>query len=204
MKLPCSAVYVVAAVLLAEVALAQTTGTATSASQHLYSEAQRAYLRGDNEEAKELFAKVLANNPNHVGARNYLRTIVMEQERFGKTNPLENRLKQLTIPTLSLKDTSLSTAVAFLRQQAEKVSEGAIKPNIILSLPPNYADTTTVSVDLSDIPFLDALDYICRLSKTKYTLEKHGIVIEPATSAIPESEPTTSTDPFAPPKIPGL
>lgn len=189
----CFLSFLAGCILACHTAAAQAAPTV----EQLYSQAQRAYLRGDNESATVLFRKVIAANPKHPGARNYLRLIAVEQQQAGTANPLENRLKHIVLPSMSFKDVSLSTATQYLKQQAEKLSDGAIKLNIILSLPPGYADSTAVSVELSDIPFLDALKYVCRLSKTKYSIERHGIVIEPdlAPTTAPEAQPPTDAPP---------
>ncbi len=144
-----------------------------------YSFGQRAYLMGDNQAAKAAFARVPGTDPNRQSALNYLRLIAMEEQRKDVATALTNRLRLLVLEKLSFKDVSLSTALDFLKQQAEKLSDGGLKLNFVLAVPPGYADSTKVSVDLADIPFLEALKYICKLSRTKFTIEKHGILIEP-------------------------
>ncbi len=168
----------------------------------LYSFAQRAYLQGDNAAAKAAFLRVLGADPNHQGARNYLRMIAIEERKSNTGLELTKKLQSLTLPKLDFKDVSLSTAIEFLKQQAEKLSDGALKLNIVLAVPPGYADSMKVTVELADIPFLEALKYVCKLSRTKYTIERHGIIIEMEGS----SPPDTGADPAEPQPstIPGL
>ncbi len=144
----------------------------------LYTRAQGAYLAGESDEAATLFQQVLAAQPQHEGARNYLRMIAAERRLPGSGGSLERRLSGVVLPEVKFRDASLSSAIEFLRQATERATDGALKPNFILQLPPGYADSMFITMEVSNMPFPEALRYVCRLGGVQFTIEDHGILVE--------------------------
>ncbi len=148
-----------------------SSGFAQGTSQ-LSSEAQRAYLAGDLATAKAKFSTVLQMDPSNVVARNYLRTI-LAQEAQGRGNKEEKQLRTLILPAVKFQDASLSSALEFLKQQAAKQQ---VVVSFVSQLPAAEMNKP-VSLSLSNVPFTEALRYVCQLAGAQAVIEKYAIVI---------------------------
>lgn len=145
--------------------------------QELYSEAQRAYLRGDVETAKPLFEAVLELQRNHQGAINYLRRIRVAEAQGGGARTMQRRLEQVTIDSINLDNASLSSVVDYLAQKVSDSTEDDLAVNFVLNMPREEADNRRVTITLNQIPFLEALTYITNLAGVQYRVEAHAIVV---------------------------
>ncbi len=148
---------------------------AQSASQ-LASEAQRAYISGDAETAKAKFQMVLQIDPTNVVARNYLRIIQTQEKKSGAGVQLEKKLSTVILPTVKFQDATFGTALEYLKQQAAKQSA---QVSFVTQLPQEALDNK-VTLNLSNVPFTEALRYLCELNNAKYSIERYAILIKKA------------------------
>jgi hypothetical protein len=145
----------------------------------LMTEAQRAYLRGDTQAAKEKFQTILARDPGNQTAQNYLRMIEALERSEGSGSQLAKQLESLILPKVELRDATFGSALEFLKQQADKLSQGKTKVNFVVSLPPDFVETKRVSLNLSNVPFTEAMRYLGDLVEVKFSVEKYAVLVKP-------------------------
>jgi len=144
------------------------------------SQAQKAYIAGDLANAKALFGQVLAQDPQNVAARNYLKAILQAEAEAGPGTQVEKQLQTLILPQVEFKDATLDSVLDALRQQAAKASGGKIQPNFVLQ--PGVNAAAPVTLHLSNIPFREALRYVGELVKADFVVDRYAIVVKPKTA----------------------
>lgn len=142
-------------------------------AQELSSEAQRAYIKGDIETAKQKFALVLKMEPENKIAQNYMRMIQTQELKNGTGSPLEKQLKTLILPKLDLRQATFDSALEYMKQQAAKQS---VTVSIVVQ--PEVNQSQTVTLNLANMPFTEALKYLCDLGNAKYSIEKFAVVVK--------------------------
>ena len=146
--------------------------------QSALAQAQKAYLAGDIATAKPLFEQVLASDPKNVTARNYLRMIAVREVKPGSAAAVERQLQALILPEVKFENATFREAVNALRQFADKASEGKLAPSMVLKDPEAFEDAR-VTVHLRNIPFTEALRYVCDLGKAEYRVDQYAVHIQP-------------------------
>jgi hypothetical protein len=137
-------------------------------------QAQRAYVARDYQTATELFNEVLEMDPHNTLAIQFLRNVHLDEA--GMPKPGKDPIKELVLPKIEFKDATFSTALDFFKQQAAKQS---VNVSFVAQLPaPQMEHAVTLS--LSNIPFLDALRYLCELNNAVFKVDPYAIVIMPA------------------------
>ncbi len=144
-------------------------------------QAQRAYLGGDFDTARELFGEVVEMDPHNTLAIEYLRNIRLREAGMAPA-PAKDPVESLVIPRIEFKDATFSSALDFLKVAAAKQS---VTISFVPQLPEAQMEHT-VTLSLSQIPFLDALKYLCQLNDATYKVERYAIVILPV---LPDSSP---------------
>ncbi len=136
-------------------------------------QAQQAYLSRDYDTAVQLFGEVLELDPQNIHAIQYLRMIraTLASQPPAPKDPTSG----LMLPKVELKDATFSSALDFLKQEAAKQG---VTVSFVSELPPAQAQEK-VTLSLSNIPFLDALRYLCQLDNATYDLQRYAIVISP-------------------------
>ncbi len=163
------------AVLLASSLFIGAIQAQTSAAKE-YSEAQRAYLAGDTATAKTKFQEVLTVDPTNIGAKNYLRTILMAEKK-DKKGALSGQFATLIVPKVSFKEASLASVLDFLKGKAAELSDNKIAPSFVLKLPADFAAQTPITLELSNVPFTEVLRYLGDLTSTKFDIQEYAIVV---------------------------
>jgi hypothetical protein len=146
----------------------------------LMAQAQRAYIADDDTTAIQLFAQVLQMDPQNTLAIQYLRKIRLREAGVAPTTT-SDPVKNLVLPKVDLKNATFSSSLDFFKAEAAKQS---VTVSFVPQLPPAQMDAT-VTLSLSQIPFLDALQYLCQLNNAAYKIERYAIVIVPAAAASP-------------------
>jgi Spy/CpxP family protein refolding chaperone len=161
-------------------------------AQDALTEAQRDYIRGDMDAAKERFQFVLQLDPQNVTARNFLHMIETAEAASGKNGALEKELKALVIPHVELKEATFDTALEYLKQGAAKASGGKTKVNFVVQLPQDVLTSTKVTLNLSDVPFTEVLHYVSELTGFTFSIDKYAITVKQASASTPA--PASNTD----------
>jgi hypothetical protein len=156
----------------------------------LKTEAQRAMMVGDTEGARQKFEEVLKVSPDDATAKGYLRMIAAQEKKSGGPT-LQSKLEALTLDNVKFNDASLGSALNYLKQMAAKKS---VAVSFVMQLPQSVVDDAKVSLDLQNVPFLVALNYISDLASVKFTVQQYAIVVKPKAT----SETTSEAAPAAP------
>ncbi len=141
----------------------------------LMNQAQRAYLAGDYPTATDLFNQVLEADPNNTLATQYLRKIKLADAGVPQDKK-KSAIEGVMIPKIEFKQASFSSALDFLKQQAAAQS---VAVSFVSELPPAQSQQQ-ITLSLTEIPFLEALKYLCQLDGATYKVEQYAIVITPA------------------------
>jgi len=149
---------------------------ADSTEPQLMTEGQRAFAAGDYSTAKDVFTQVLEMDSKNTLAIQFLRKIRLAEAGVAAT-PAEDPLQALIIPQIAFKDATIGSALDFLKQEAAKQS---VTVSFVVQLPPDQAAGQHVTLNLTQVPFLTALHYLCQLAGLSYKQEPYAIVISPA------------------------
>lgn len=148
-------------------------GFADPTVSDLMNQARQAFLVNDYDTSKELFDEVLQLDPQNTQAIQFLRIIRIRQAGLPPAG--KDPLKDLVLPKVELKDAAFSAALDFFKYEAAKQS---VTVSFVPQLPPAQLEHT-VTLSLSQIPFLDALRYLCEQNNAVYKVERYAIVITP-------------------------
>ena len=91
---------------------------------------------------------------------------------------MEKQLKALILEKVDLKDATLGTAFQYLKQKAAKQSADKILVNFVVQLPPDFTTAQRVTLNLANIPFTEALHYLCEQVGVEYKIEKYAIIVK--------------------------
>jgi len=169
--------------ILAPLLLCFAASTLPLAAQQssLLSQAQKAYLAGDIATAKPLFEKVVADDPQNVPARNYLKAIAAAEANVPPGAKIEKQLQTLILPTVDFQDATLDSVLDALKKQASKASGGKTEVNFVVQ--PGVNASTAVTLHLSNIPFREVLRYIGELVNADFVVDRYAITVKPKANA---------------------
>ncbi len=154
--------------ILASAAIAQAETV-----QEIYARGVRASIGGDNATARQLFLQVLAADPDNKAAAANIRRIDLATATKGD---LKSRMAAIIVPKIDFKEASLTSVLDYLPKLAAQ-QPGAPPLNIVRMFPKEYGDTKSITLQLSNVPMTDALDYIAQLGGVTVTYEKAAVVI---------------------------
>lgn len=101
------------------------------------------------------------------------------------TQSINNKLNEIVIPLIRFTDATLREVVESIREQAAELDtapedSGDRGVNIVLKLD-EAAAAQTITIDLSNLPLREALDYVTRLAGLKIKVEPYAVLIVPVT-----------------------
>ena len=183
--------------LLVAVSLGITSGTWAADLQKYLTEGQTAFMRGDLATAKrnfEIANKIDPKNPTTIG---FLQQIAAAEAK----NPIassEGEYKGIIIPQLQFKETTLNSALDFMKKKVSDATGGKKSVNFVMQISAE-AQNTPITLTLSNIPFTEALRYVTELVGAKVEYQKFAVVIKPAGGAAPvvtsDAKPGTDSQP---------
>lgn len=144
----------------------------------LLAEAQRAYASGDYAQAKLQFELILAEDPNNIVARNYLKMIMTAQKQGRTGSALQQQLRSVVIANVDFREATLEAALDFLRQQIEKTAN--LKTSFVLQ--PGVDPARTVTLRLANVPVTEVLRYIGDLAQVRFSVDQYAISVHPRTA----------------------
>jgi hypothetical protein len=154
----------------------------------LLAQGQRAFLGGDYDTSAAAFAEVLRVDPHNAIALKFISAI--HDKKAGIVHADNDPLVNLTIPTVNLKDATFAASLDFLKHEAALRS---VNVSFVSQLPAPQMDKP-VTLSLTNVPFLEALRYLCTLNNAVYRIDPYAIVILPA-PAVPAATPATDSAP---------
>jgi thioredoxin-like negative regulator of GroEL len=153
---------------------------ADATEPQLMAQGQRAFIAGDYSTAKDAFAQVLQMDPQNAVAMGFLRKIRLAEAGQAPA-PAQDSIKQLILPSVSIKNATFVAALDFFKQAAAKQS---VSVSFVAQLPDAQLQHP-VTLSLAQIPFLDALNYLCQLDGAVYKVDPYAIVITPKPAETP-------------------
>ncbi len=173
-----SLVSTLAVLCLASVALAASLDV-----QDLLTEGQLAYQKGDLAKAKAAFELVYKMDSRNTVAIGYLRRIKVDEASKPKGNDQEKQLAGVIIPQIQFKDATLGSALDYLKKAVDKQSGGRQAVNFVVQLPAEQVNTQTVTLNLTNIPFTEAVRYLADLANATIVYDKYAIMVKPKAAA---------------------
>lgn len=119
------------------------------------------------------------------------------QEAVAATKKNLQELQEIIIPEIELQEATLAEAVEFLNRRSLEVdsTKKGVKINIAHE---NLAQTKIINLRLINVPLTVVLEYVCRSTMTRYTVEGREISIvrleEPQDPAAETSQETTKLE----------
>ena len=102
-------------------------------------------------------------------------------------------LNTLIIPEINLKETTLGSAMEFLRQKAASLPNGGMRLSFVLD--PGVDVRTSLTLHLDNIPLMEALRYMLDQANATFTVERYAISIHSRTPAKSTSSPAQAPSP---------
>ena len=161
--------------------------------QELLTEGQTAYMRGDLDKAKAAFEMVYRIDSRNTVAIGYLKRIKIDEETKPKGNDIEKQLSSLVVPQIQFKEATLGSALDYLKKTVDRLTNGKRAVNFVVQLSAEQVSTQTVTLNLTNVPFTEALRYLGTVADLNFTYDKYAIIVMPKTA------PTASTAPTTPP-----
>lgn len=140
---------------------------------HVIYEEGRAYFNaGQWDLAREKLALVASKNPSHAPTMAMLAQI---QQKLGVDNTmLRKSYSTVIIDKIEFSDAALDEAIEAVRILSKKATNGKIIPNIIMKDP--EIGKKQVSLNLTNIPLSEVLNYLSKLAGAKLTYEKNAVM----------------------------
>jgi hypothetical protein len=184
--------------LLVAVSLGVASSAWAADIQKLLTEGQTAFMRGDVPTAKrnfEMANKLDPKNPTVIG---FLKQIAAAEAKNPALASTEIEYRGIIIPQLQFKEATLNSAIEFMKKKVSDLTGGKKSINIVNKLGPE-AQNTPITLNLTNIPFTEALRYIAELVGAKVEYQKYAVVLAPAGGgAAPVSEAKATPDAPAP------
>jgi general secretion pathway protein D len=111
----------------------------------------------------------------------------------GGTEPtvyLTRKMQQIIFPSVQFSGASVEEAIEFLRVKSRDLDISETDPakkgvNIILN-PGSAPPSNSISLDLKDVPMVEALRYVTELAGMKYKVEPYAVLVVPASHTTTE------------------
>jgi hypothetical protein len=136
-------------------------------------------MRGDLEKAKAAFEMVYQIDSRNQVAIGFLRRIKVDEQNKPKGNDQEKQLAGLIIPQIQFRDATVGSAFDFLKKAVDKQSGGKQAVNFVLQLPAEQVNTQTVTLNLTNVPFTEAVRYLADLAGASVAYDKYAIKVTP-------------------------
>jgi hypothetical protein len=162
-----------------------------------YEEGRAAFNIGQFEIAREKLNYVLSKAPDHLPTRAMLAQI---EAKLGPNNTtLRKSYEKVVLEKVEFVDVSVEEALQALRTLSLRASQNKVSPNVIVKSPD--VAKRTISLNLTQVPLTEVLNYVAQLSGSKVVYDKNAVVITnigdvpvaPAPGAVPPLPSATGT-----------
>ncbi len=99
----------------------------------------------------------------------------INQQLGADNTALRKSYEKVILPKYEVSDVTLEEALHALRILARNASNGTVVPNIIVKSP--ELGKATVSLNLTNVPLSEVLNYLSQLSGARLTYEKSGVIL---------------------------
>jgi hypothetical protein len=105
-----------------------------------------------------------------------------------KPQPPDPRISALQLPQVNFREVDFAGALEYFRRKAEQQSGGALKLTFTHDLPEDFRPKHELSLNLKNIPFTVALNYLGELAGVQFTID--GTTITARVGTAPPSKYT--------------
>jgi hypothetical protein len=117
-------------------------------------------------------------------------------QRVAKQPP-EPRIGSLVLPQVNFREADFAGALEYFRRKAEQQSGGALKLTFVRDLPEDFVPQRELSLNLKNVPFMVALNYLGELAGVQFAIDgttitaKAGSAAPPKYAPLPQDAPST-------------
>jgi hypothetical protein len=162
-----------------------------------------AYAKGDYQGAKEAFEMAYQLDSRNTVAIGYLKALQRDDKSRPRGVPMERQLASVVIPQIQFKDATLGSAVEYLKSSVKRQTNNQMSVNIVVQLPAEEMATKTVTLNLSNLPFTEALKYLASVANLDVSFEKYAIVLKPNAQYTKAQAPAPTAPEPVTQKLPG-
>ena len=168
---------------------------AQTASQE-YTQGVQALGNGDVEGARSKLQLALEIDPQFRPANVLLARIAAAQKPGASSPGLSEKTLEQTLISVEFSDTTLNSAIEYLRQRVAQDSGGKQQINFAVNLPPDLANKR-VTLKLDHVPLSEVLRYLGDMAGVKFERQPYAIAVMPAgvSSASSTAQPLPAATP---------
>lgn len=146
-----------------------------SAETPSFAEAMRAAQAGELETAEGMLQQIVAEQPGNRAAAVRLEAV---RESLSQRRAARERLNRVILPEVNFQDTDFRSAMDFLRQQTQRVTDGQVVLNLVLLAP----EPPAVNLRLSQIPLAEAISYLADTAGLRVEFDRNAVRLLPIAS----------------------
>ncbi|HEY3898386.1 MAG TPA: hypothetical protein VGM54_07220 [Chthoniobacter sp.] len=167
-------------------------------------EGKAAYTRGDYQAAQQAFEMAYQLDSRNIVAIGYLKRLKADAA-LGKTRsvPMDRQLAAVMIPQIQFHDATLGSAVDYLKSTVKRQTKNQVSVNIVVELPAEEMATKTVTLNLSNVPFTEALKYLGSVANLDIQYDKYAIIMKPNAQYTKAAAPAPAPGEPVTQKLPG-
>ena len=167
-------------------------------------EGKAAYARGDFQAAQQAFEMAYQLDSRNTVAIGYLKRLKADA-LTGKPRgvPMERQLAGVMIPQIQFHDATLGSAIDYLKSTVKRQTKNQLAVNIVVELPAEEMATKTVTLNLSNVPFTEALKYLASVANLDIQYDKYAITMKPNAQYTKAVAPAPAANEPATQKLPG-
>jgi hypothetical protein len=146
------------------------------------------------DEANQRCLTILARQPDQATAKQLLNEIQDKQRQISRKVlgvDLKGKLSNIIVPELDVHEANAVDVIEFLRAESKRLSVDKTEINFVWQVPPDQR-LPKVSLNLRQIPLIDAIRYVTQLAKLSYRVETHAVVIYVPGKGAPSSAPSNA------------
>ena len=145
----------------------------------LHAQGVEAFNRGDTEGAKQKLRLALQVDPNFRPASALLARMAAERAQAGAVAPgLSARALERMVVPVEFSNTTLNSALEFIRQKAAEQSGGKLQINFALNLPPEYL-SKRITLKMDHVPVMEVLRYMGDQAGVQFEKQPYAIAVTP-------------------------
>jgi hypothetical protein len=162
--------------------------------QQLLQEAVVLARAGLYDEAEQRCLTILAQQPDQETAKQLLNEIQDKQRQISHkvaNVDLKGKLNDIIVPELDVHEANAVDIIEYLRTESKRLSADKTEINFVWRVSPDQR-LPKVSLNLKQIPLIDAIRYVAQLAKLSYRVETHAVVIYVPEKGAPSSAPSNA------------
>ncbi len=103
--------------------------------------------------------------------------------------PPDPRIAALVLPRVNFREADFASSLEYFRRKAEQQSNGALKLTFKRDVPEDFRPQHELSLDLTNVPFMVALNYFGELAGVHFTIDGAAITAKAGAAPRPQYAP---------------